>query len=338
MKRLFLFLAGMVAAGAGERPLVIGHRGASGYLPEHTLAAKAYAHAQGADYVEQDMVLSRDGVPVVLHDIYVDAVTDVKERFPERARADGRYYALDFTVAELKQLRVRERFELASGEPVYPGRYASREFPSAFGLATLEEELQLIQGLNRSTGRAVGIYAEIKQPKWHREQGVDLSRVVLPILARYGYAGKEDRCFLQCFELTEVRRLRGELGWKGRLVMLLGGRGKEADGTDSDSLCTAEGLKMLAGLVDGIGPPLARVVHWPAEGGAAQLIGLAAQAHAAGLAVHPWSVRVDTLPQGCPSVDALHAALLGEAGVEGVFTDFPDVTRRWIDRWAGAPR
>ncbi len=339
MKQLFIFWVGMAAAAAAaERPLVIGHRGASGYLPEHTMAAKVYAHAQGADYLEQDVVLSKDGVPVVLHDIYLDTVTDVGKKFAGRARADGRYYALDFTVAEIKQLGVRERVAVESGEPVYGGRYASREFPSAFSLLTLEEELQLIQGLNRSTGRAVGVYVEIKQPKWHREQGVDLSRAVLPLLERYGYAGKQDRCFLQCFELTEVRRLRGELGWKGRLVLLLGGRGREADGTDAEELGRAEGLKMLAGLVDGIGPPLAGVVHWPAEGGAAQLTGLAARAHAAGLAVHPWSVRIDDLPKGCPSVEALHAALLGAAGVEGVFTDFPDAARQWIDRWAAAGR
>lgn len=104
----FLCLTAAVPSMAAEVkvPIVIAHRGASGYLPEHTLAAKALAHAQGADYLEQDLVLSKDGVPVVLHDIHVDAVTDVAEKFPTRKRADGRYYAIDFTVAELKQLRV----------------------------------------------------------------------------------------------------------------------------------------------------------------------------------------------------------------------------------------
>ena len=338
MTRVFLFLAWAAAVGAGDRPLVIAHRGASGYLPEHSAAAKAYAYAQGADYLEQDLVLTKDGVPVVLHDIYVDTVTDVAEKFPGRARGDGRYYVLDFTVGEIKQLQVRERFQVGSGEAVYPGRFPSRGFPGAFQVATLEEELQLIQGLNRSTGRDVGIYPEIKQPKWHREQGVDLSAAVLPILARYGYQGKGDRCFLQCFELAEVRRLRRELGWKGRMILLMGGAGKEVDGTDWEELCTLEGLRGLADVVEGIGPPLERVVQWPVEGGGAQLTGLAARAHQVGLAVHPWSVRVDALPKHCPSVEALHAALLGEAGVEGVFTDFTDVTRQWLERAAAVRR
>ena len=91
--------------------IVIAHRGASGYLPEHTLPAIAMAHAQGADYLEQDVVLSKDNVPMVLHDIHIDTVTDVARRFPDRKRADGRYYALDFTVAELKQLNASERFD-----------------------------------------------------------------------------------------------------------------------------------------------------------------------------------------------------------------------------------
>ncbi|MBI5692282.1 MAG: glycerophosphodiester phosphodiesterase [Verrucomicrobia bacterium] len=310
-------------------PLVIAHRGASGYLPEHTLEAKAYAHALGADYLEQDLVLTKDDVPVVLHDIYLDTVSDVAARFPDRKRADGRFYALDLTLAELKQLRVSERFSAKTGRPVYPQRYDSKAAPSEFRVSTLEEELQLIQALNRSTGRRAGIYPEIKQPKWHREQGHDISRIVLPILARYGYATKEDPCYLQCFELTEVRRLRGELGWKGRLVMLIAAAAKEADGVDHGQLCTAEGLAELAALVDGIGPNIGRIVTW-APGGAAKVSELTKLAHAKGLVVHPYTVRWDDLPKGCPSVDDLHTALFRHAGVDGVFTDFTDVTVKWL--------
>ncbi|NUP93107.1 MAG: hypothetical protein HUU36_09685 [Candidatus Omnitrophica bacterium] len=132
----------------------------------------------------------------------------------------------DFTLAEIKQLLVRERFSVKTGKPVYPQRYDSATAPAEFRVSTLEEELQLIQGLNRSTGRTAGVYPELKQPRWHRDQGRDLSRVVLPILRRYGYATKADACFLQCFELTEVRRLRHELGWQGRLVLLVGAAAK----------------------------------------------------------------------------------------------------------------
>ncbi len=325
-----VILGAGVGVASGATPLVIAHRGASGYLPEHTLEAKAYAHALGADYLEQDLVLTRDDVPVVLHDIYLDTVTDVAQKFPDRKRSDGRYYALDLTLAELKELQVRERFNAKTGAPVYPGRYDSKATPAVFQISTLEEELQLIQGLNRSTGRGVGIYPEIKQPQWHRGQGHDISRIVLPILARYGYATKADACFLQCFELAEVRRLRGELGWQGRLILLIEAKAKGADGTDYAFLCSPAGIKELANLVDGLGPAFGRIVTWPAPGAAPKFTELVKLAHAAGLAVHPYTVRRDDLPKNCPTVEALHDALFREAGVDGVFTDFTDVTAAWL--------
>ena len=318
------------AVAAEPKTLVIAHRGASGYLPEHTLFAKAYAHALGADYLEQDLVLTKDDVPVVLHDIYLDTVTDVAKRFPDRKRADGRYYALDFTLAEVKQLRVTERFNAKTGAPVFPQRYPSGASPAEFRISTLEEELQLIQGLNRSTGRVVGIYPEIKQPQWHRAQGHDISRVVIPILARYGYATKDDPCFLQCFELAEVKRLRQEIGWRGRLVMLIESKATGEDGTDHNALCTATGLRELAAIVDGIGPAIARVVTWPAAGAAPKFTGLVALAHAEKLAVHPYTLRTDALPKNCPSSAALHEALFRDLRVAGLFTDFTDVTAAWL--------
>ena len=319
------------------RPLVVAHRGASGYLPEHTLAAKAHAHALGADFIEQDIVLTKDDVPVVLHDVYLDAVTDVARRFPGRARPDGRHYALDFTLAELRQLEVRERVNLKSGEAQYPARYPSAAAPTGLRIPTLEEELTLVQALNRSTGRVAGIYPEIKAPRWHREQGRDPSRVILPVLARFGYAEKAAPCFLQCFEWEEVRRLRGELGWKGRLVQLIGASGEAADGTDYGALCTAAGIKELAGLVDGIGPAISRIVTWPAAGGAPKFTDLVRLAHDAGLAVHPYTIRVDDLPRNCPSADALHEALFATARVDGVFTDFTDRTAAWLRRAGSRP-
>ncbi len=315
---------------AESKPLVIAHRGASGYLPEHTLAAKAYAHALGADFLEQDLVLTKDDVPVVLHDIYVDTVTDVAKRFPDRKRADGRYYALDLTLAELKQLRVAERFNDKTGAPVYAQRYSSGTSPAEFRISTLEEELQLIAGLNRSTGRNVGIYPEIKQPKWHRAQGHDISRIVVPILLRYGYAAKTDACFLQCFELAEVKRLRQEIGWRGRLIMLIEGKAKGEDGTDFAQLCTAAGLRDLAKVADGIGPAIGRIVSWPIAGAAPKFTDLVPLAHAEKLAVHPYTIRRDDLPKNCPSVDALHTALFRDARIDGVFTDFTDLTVAWL--------
>lgn len=317
-----LFLALTMLLLSQEPPIAIAHRGASGYLPEHTLAAKALAHGMGAHYLEQDIVLTQDDVPVVLHDIHLDTTTDVARRFPDRKRADGRYYALDFSLAEIKQLQVSERFNAKTGKAVYPKRFPLDR--SSFSVSTLEEELQLIQGLNASTGRVAGIYPEIKQPKWHRDQGHDISKIVLPVLQRYGYASKADLCFLQCFELAEVQRLRTELGWQGKLIMLLGGK-KGEDGTDFVRLRTKEGLMELAQIADGIGPAINQVLDK-----AGQPTSLVADANAAGLKVHPYTLRADELPAFASTADEVHRALFGEAKVDGLFSDFPDLTVRWL--------
>jgi len=308
-----------------KKPIVIAHRGASGYLPEHTLEAKAMAHALGADYLEQDLVLTKDDIPVVLHDIHIDTISDVATRFPDRKRPDGRYYALDFTLAEIKQLRASERFNPATGKAVFPKRFPVGT--SHFEIPTLEEELQLIQGLNKSTGRKAGIYPELKSPDWHRQQGHDISKIVLPILARYGYTTKADSCFLQCFELNEVKHLRTELGWKGHLIMLINDVPKGDDGTDYLALHTPAGLKELAKLADGIGPALTSV--FTESGKPTNLI---RDAHAAGLLVHPYTHRVDQLPKFAPSSDVLLAKLFREANADGIFSDFCDTVVRWLAR------
>lgn len=325
---LFVCVAGLALA-QSPNPIVIAHRGASGYLPEHTLEAKALACGLGADYVEQDLVLTKDNVPVIVHDIYLDTVTDVACLFPDRRRSDGRYYALDFTLEEIKRLRVSERFDTKTGRAVFPHRFPLGS--STFRISTLEEELQLVQGLERSMGRKIGIYPEIKHPRWHREQGRDVSRAVLPILRRYGYATKADACWIQCFEVDELRRLRGELGWQGKLVMLISSAKKGADGTDYDFLCTRGGLEELAQVADGIGPDIGRVVRWTPEAKPV-LSDLVKKAHAARLAVHPYTIRIDELPKNCPSSEALHEALFRAAGIDGAFTDFTDVTVRWLKR------
>jgi glycerophosphoryl diester phosphodiesterase len=326
MPRLLALLLTLgVVAAAEPRPLIIAHRGASGYLPEHTLAAKALAYGQGADYLEQDVVLSKDGVPVVFHDPHIDTTTDVAKKFPGRQRADGRFYALDFTVAELKQLNASERFNPKTGKAVFP-----RRFPvgvGSFQVVTLEEEIQFIQILNRSTGRNVGIYPELKAPAWHRKERRDLAAAVLPILRKYGYDAKDSACFVQCFEYAEIKRLRGELGWQGKLVMLLGVKGKGPGETDFTFLQTDAGLTELAKLVDGIGPPISSVVTGKTTA-ERKVTDLAARARKAGLKSHPYTLRADELPKCVSSVDELVKALFDEAKVDGVFTDFPDLIKR----------
>jgi glycerophosphoryl diester phosphodiesterase len=326
MRPLLALLLSLGNLAATEpRPLIIAHRGASGYLPEHTLAAKALAYGQGADYLEQDVVLSKDGVPVIFHDTHIDTTTDVAKKFPGRQRADGRFYALDFTVAELKQLNVTERFHPKTGKAIFPGRFPVGV--GSFSVVTLEEEILFLQQLNRSTGRNVGIYPELKAPAWHRKEGHDLAAAVLPILRKYGYDAKGSACYVQCFEYAEIKRLRGELTWKGKLVMLLGGKGKGPGETDFTYLQTDAGLAELAKLVDGIGPPISSVVtgKTPAE---RKVTDLTARARKAGLLSHPYTLRADELPNCATTVDELLHVLFNEAKVDGLFTDFPDLIKR----------
>lgn len=315
-----LLLAGLVFSSFAAQKIIIAHRGASGYLPEHTLPAKALAYAMGADYLEQDVVLSKDGVAVVLHDIQIDTVTDVAQRFAQRARQDGRFYALDFTLAELKQLKVTERFDPRTRQPVFKGRFPI--WQASFTISTLEEELQFIQGLNKSTGKNTGIYPEIKAPAWHRQQGRDISKTVLEILGRYGYKTKADKIYLQCFEFSEVKRLREELGYQGRLIQLLGDK-RGSDGTDYEFLKTRAGLEEIARVADGIGPALQHVVTGKTRA-TLKITDLVKNARDMKLEVHPYTARADALPGYAASLEELFEVFFRQAGVDGIFTDFPD--------------
>ncbi len=325
---LFLLLAIPMTV-AADKPVVIAHRGASGYLPEHTLEAKALAFGMGADYLEQDVVLSRDHVPIVLHDIHLDTVTNVAEVWPDRARDDGRYYAIDFTLAEIQLLAVTERIDVNTGKAVYPGRFPVGS--AHFRIPSLEEELQFVQGLNRSTGKNVGIYTEVKKPAWHREQNADISRIVVDLLHRYGYRDKQDNGYLQCFDAAESERMRNELGTKLKIVQLIGKNNGGTPSTDFDQLRTPSGLQSIAEYADGIGPDMSLVVSGVDGKGAAQISSLVADAHKNGLVVHPYTFRADGLPEYADSYERLLEIFLVEAGCDGLFTDFPDATVRFRD-------
>jgi glycerophosphoryl diester phosphodiesterase len=296
-----------------NRPLVIAHRGASGYLPEHTQEAASLAWGMRADIIEQDVVLTRDGVPIVAHDIHLDTVTDIADQFPERARLDGRWYAIDFDLNEIKSLRVNERVEWPSRQPAFPARFPRK---GRFEVPTLAEMIELIQGLNQTTGRDVGIYPELKQPGWHREQGYDLTQSVLAVLDRYGYRSKRQHAYLQCFEADELRRLRDEFGCRLPLVQLLG------NDQAADRMWTREGLKEIATYAHGVGPRINRVVAADAAG-KIELSSLVQVAHQMGLVVHTHTVRRENLPAGfADDVELLERCRA--AGVDGLFCDFPD--------------
>lgn len=307
-------------------PIVIAHRGASAYLPEHTLASKAVAHAMGADYLEQDIVLSRDGVPIVLHDIYLDATTDVAQRFPGKARADGRFYAIDFNLTEIRQLRVRERAEPGcdqAGAAVYPGRFTPQTY--LFSVPTLAEEIDLIAGMDRSRGRTTGLYIEFKAPNWHRAQGFDPVAPVMSVLTEKGYADRPEQVYLQCFDDATLRQLRHEINTPLPLIQLIGENDWGEDGgVDFDFLRTAQGLAGVAEYAAGIGPWVEQIFLGRDSAGQARISKLTELARHAGLLVHPYTLRSDDLPAGVTSLEELVDVLVVEAKVDGVFTDFPD--------------
>lgn len=303
-------------------PIIIAHRGASGYLPEHTLAGKALAYGLGADYLEQDVVATRDGRLVVLHDLYLDDVTDVAARFPGRHREDGRHYVVDFDLAELKLLRVFERRAPGSAAPKYPARFPAAD--GLFGIVALEEELCLIRGLNASMGRSVGIYAEIKEPAWHHAHGIDLAALLLAELRAFGYTRAADPAFVQCFDSRELVRVKSELGSDLRLVQLVGSEPQYQE------LLTRDGLRRVAAYAYGLGPHHAQVATGPA-GGRPQLLPLRDWAHEAGLRLHPYTFRRDELPSYARSLEEWLEFFIVEAEVDGAFCDHPDVAVRVRD-------
>ncbi len=303
-------------------PIVIAHRGASGYLPEHTLIAKALAYGLGADFLEQDVVASRDGHLLVLHDLYLDDVSDVAQRFAGRHRDDGHYYVIDFDLAELQQLTLFERRKPGHAEPRFPTR-----FPHTSGIArivTLSEELTFVAGLNRSTGRTVGVYPEIKHPRWHAEHDIDLAKRLLETLAAFGYTTAESPAFVQCFNAVELRRVRQELGSGLRLIQLVDMEPEYA------SLLTRAGLDEVARYANGIGPHHSQLINERRD-----VLPLVRWADDAGLALHPYTFRADELPSYARNLDEMLELFFEHARVDGVFCDHPDIAVRARNRVPG---
>ncbi len=293
-------------------------------MPEHTLPAKALAYSMGADYLEQDIVATRDDELLVLHDIHLDRICDVADVFPGRQRDDGRFYARDFSLDEIKRLTVHER-TAADGSPVYAGRFAPAD--TTFRIQTFAEELEFIATLQQNMGRPIGIYPEIKRPAWHREQGVDITQRVLEVLSKFGYESHADLAYLQCFDAHELQRIRREYQSSLKLIQLIGENAWGESNTNYDALRTARGLQRIAKSVDGIGPWVNRLYRVTADGSVRDS-GLVKRAHAAGLAVHPFTFRKDDLPPGFSDFDALLSYAIETLCIDGLFTDFPDIVAR----------
>ena len=323
---------------AGNRKTVIAHRGASGYLPEHTLEAKALAFQMGADYLEQDVVMTKDDKLVVLHGYYLDNTSNVADVYPDRKRKNGRYYSIDFTLAELRKLQMTSEFKTKNGKrvPVYPKRFPL--FKSTFRIHTLQEELEFIQGLNFSTGKNIGIYPEIKSPAFFRHEGKDISKAVLEVLKQYGYDSKDDPVYLQCFDAEELQRIHGELlpemGMDLKLIQLIPERKWKLkdvyhkDGTssryDSSWMFTPEGIKKMATYADGISPSIFTLVDPKSKRGHLKISPMVKEAHEAGMIVHPYTFRVERVPPYADSLEEMFDIYFNQVGIDGAFTDFPD--------------
>jgi glycerophosphoryl diester phosphodiesterase len=189
---------------------------------------------------------------------------------------------------------------------------------------TFAEELALVRTLESAHGRPVGIYPEIKRPRWHREQGVDITPTFLRILEEYGYREHLDPVYVQCFDPAELRRIRHQMGSRLKLVQLIGENSWREAATDFAPLRSRRGLQRLARTVDGIGPWINRLYRLPRRDGTIRSTGLVERAHAAGLAVHPYTFRSDDLPPGFDSFGELLAFCTRELAIDGLFTDFPD--------------
>lgn len=288
---------------SGNPPLVIAHRGASGVFPEHTLPAYARAIEVGADYIEPDLVITKDGHLVVRHDRYLSGSTDVSDHpeFADRKTTkpghDGAdWFVDDFTLAEMKTLRARQ-----------PRAGRSKEFDGQYEILTFEQVMEFAVEQSTLTGRRIGVYPETKHPADLDALGLRHDKAMLSILAKYGYDGEDDPVFIQSFELSNLKRLNAV--------------------TDIKLIYLTERLSKipfseLAKTVDGVGPYKGLLLNEAGED-----TGFVSAAHKAGLAVHPWTFRDDALDPKFPDIDTEIKAYYA-LGVDGIFSDFPDTALR----------
>lgn len=324
------------------KPIVIAHRGASGYLPEHTLAAYALAMRQGADFVEPDLVMTKDGQLIARHDNRLDLTTDVARRpaFADRKTTktvDGistsGWFSEDFTLDEIKQLRAIER--LAEVRP------ANTKFDGQHDVPTLQEIIDAVKMHARTAGRDIGIYAETKHPTYFASLGLALEQPLIEILQRNGYSDGRAKAFIQSFEVGSLRKLRTLTGLP--LVQLLEPNGKPYDvdiaggALTYDQMSTAQGLKEIASYANAVGPEKHLIIPIQPNGSVsmADATGFVRDAHAAGLAVHaytfraenrflPGNYRLGTDANALGNMKTEIQAFLAY-GIDGFFTDQPDI-------------
>lgn len=324
------------------RPIVIAHRGASGYRPEHTLASYELAISMGADFIEPDLVSTKDGVLIARHENAISETTDVASH-PEFAarkttrRIDGHevagWFSEDFTLAEIKTLRAKERLP-----------FRDRSFDGRFEVPTFAEVLALARRRSGETGRTIGVYPETKHPTYFRSLGLPLEEPLLLALQEAGYRGRTAPVYIQSFEVGNLRELRKSTDLP--LIQLLEAAGQPWDFTVAGDirtyrdLATPAGLAEIAAYADGIGPDKRGIVPSGPDGRLLPPTSLVADAHHAGLLVHPWTFRSDgpfLAPEygGDPEREYHQFYSLG---VDGLFSDFSDTAVHARASWIGSRR
>jgi glycerophosphoryl diester phosphodiesterase len=344
------------------RPLVIGHRGASGYLPEHTLEGYALAIELGADYIEPDLVATKDGVLIARHEPNMINTTNVKSlpQFASRLRkavVDGveeeGYFASDFTYAEIKQIRAVQAF----GE-------RDQGFNGLYRIPTFEEVIDLAKRKGREEGRTIGVYPETKHPTYHQNLGLALEDRVLRVLQREGWNHRGAPVFIQSFEQANLKYLRTKTSVK--LVQLVDANDVNADGTldftppydrpydwavagragSFADLLTPAGLAEVRTYADGVGPwkpyLISSACITVVNNACADINGdgkvndadrkllapspVVANAHAQGLLVHPYTFRNEQrrLASDYAGNPVNEYLAFYEIGVDGLFSDFAD--------------
>lgn len=336
-------IPGAGAAGAGDRPeradrvLVIGHRGASGYRPEHTLASYELAARMGADYIEPDLVSTKDHVLIARHENDITGTTDVADHpeFADRKTTktiDGQaitgWFTEDFTLAEIKTLHAKERLpDVRQHNTIYDGLYT---------IPTFDEILALRASLSRELHRELGVYPETKHPSYFRGIGLDLETPLVAALKKAGLASRNAPVFIQSFELKNLDLLRSTYHVKNKLIFLTSTSGTPYGDTRSYAdLTTPAGLKIVAKIADGIGPDKLQIIPRDPAGNLGTPTTLVNDAHAAGLQVHPYTFRAENqfLPLNLRTgsdpthygriLDELDAYL--NTGIDGFFTDQADI-------------
>jgi len=311
-----LLLLALVAPAAAPQAtlIIIGHRGASGHRPEHTIESYRLAVEMGADFIEPDLVSTKDGVLIARHENEIGATTDVAERFPDRKRTrtiDGQsitgWFSEDFTLAEIRTLRARERLP-----------FRSHAYDGQFHVVTFDEVIELAQKLRTTRGAPVGIYPETKHPTYFRGIGLPLEEKLLASLEKHGWNDRKAPVFIQSFEDGNLRALRKKT--TVRLVQLL-----------NQTVTVDEArLKAIAAYADAIGPEKRLLVPVAPDGSLKSPTDLVERAHRLGLLVHVWTVRPESqfLPKGYGGDVQAEFLQLRQLGVDGVFTDFPDLATR----------